>query len=426
MNATAAYDPRALDFTLAAELGNDLLTQINALREAEPIAWNDSVNGWIVTRYEDVLDGFAERVPVSCVRFQRCYAHISPEDQARLLPLTTKTVPNWVLNSDPPRHLRLRKLMLPAFSKRVVEGIRPYVRSVVREVLTQAALRDEVEFVNDVARAITGRVIMKLIGIPEANLPRLAQWSWNLNVGFGSARPSIEVLMAAEQSLAEMGALFEEQIAIRRVEPRDDFLSSLIQARDGNDALSTEELIGILYVTLIAGHDTTMNTMTLGLVALVDNPQAVAQLFGAEQNNVGVLMEVMRYVAMSTAFPRIAKQDFEWRSQKIRAGDTIFLMIAGANRDPRVFPDPEAVDVGANPAEKVLSFGSGPHHCIGHLLAKMQLGELFPHLFAKYRVRLLDRKLDFTPVLSQRGLERLRVKIEDKTAAEPQRGTPPP
>jgi cytochrome P450 len=223
-----------------------------------------------------------------------------------------------------------------------------------------------------------------------------------------------------------MGALFEEQIAIRRLEPRDDFLSSLIQARDGNDALSTEELIGILYVTLIAGHDTTMNTMTLGLVALVDHPDAVAQLFGAEQNNVGVLMEVMRYVAMSTAFPRIAKKDFEWRGEKIRAGDTIFLMIAGANRDPRVFPDPETVDVAVNPPDKVLSFGSGPHHCIGHLLAKMQLGELFPHLFSEYRVRLLDRKLDFTPALSQRGLERLRVKIEGKCAAEPQQlGSPP-
>jgi pimeloyl-[acyl-carrier protein] synthase len=420
MNAAAANDPRSLDFTLSAELGNDLLARINALREAEPIAWNDSVNGWIVSRYEDVLDGFAERVPLSCVRFQRCYEHISPEDRSRLLPLTTSTVPNWVLNSDPPRHLRLRKLMLPAFSKRVVEGMRQYVQSVIRTVLAEAAQREEVEFVNEVARAITGRVIMKLIGIPEENLRRLAQWSWNLNVGFGSARPSIEVLMAAEQSLAEMGALFEEQIAIRRLEPRDDFLSSLIQARDGNDALSTEELVGILYVTLIAGHDTTMNTMTLGLVTLVNNPAAVEQLFGAEQNNVGVLMEVMRYVAMSTAFPRIAKQDFKWRGQKIRAGDTIFLMIAGANRDPRVFPDPEAVDVAANPSDKVLSFGSGPHHCIGHLLAKMQLGELFPYLFSEYRVRLLDEKLDFTPALSQRGLEHLRVKIETKAGAGPQ------
>jgi pimeloyl-[acyl-carrier protein] synthase len=418
MNSMSSHDPRKLDFTLAGELGNTLLTHINALREVEPVAWNESANGWIVSRYQDVIDGFAERVPLSCVRFQRCYSHIPQADRERLLPITINSVPNWVLNSDAPRHPRLRKLILTAFSRRVVEGIRPYVRAVVDNVLSGAAARNEVEFVNDVARAITGRVIMKLIGIPERNLERLAQWSWNLNVAFGSARPAIQVLLAAENSLAEMAELFHDQIALRRAEPREDFLSALIQARDGNDALSTDELIGILYVTLIAGHDTTMNTMTLGVVALANNPAAVTELVGSGQDVANLLMEIMRFVAMSTAFPRIAKENFEWHGKPIRAGDTVFLMIAGANRDPRVFTNPEMIDSHGNPVDKVISFGSGPHHCIGHLLAKMQLSELFPTLFSRFDVTLLDQKLDFTPALSQRGLDHLRVKITPRSETD--------
>ena len=199
-------------------------------------------------------------------------------------------------------------------------------------------------------------------------------------------------------------------LARRREKPSEDFLSQMVLAREGSDKLSDEEIIGVCIVVLIAGHDTTMNSMGLATVALARHPQARQYMLEQPEAIANSVMEVARYIAMSTMQPRVVSADFEWHGQQLRKGDYVLLMIAGANRDPRAFPDPEVLDM-TRSTEHALVFGSGLHHCIGHLLAKMQLGELLPELFGRFDVEILDRKPEFGNLLSQRGLVRLNVRL---------------
>jgi cytochrome P450 len=267
-----------------------------------------------------------------------------------------------------------------------------------------------VDFVEEVAVAITGRVMARLLGVPERHVDRLRQWSWDLNVALGPARTP-EIMQQAERSLQEMKQILEIEIESRRQEPKGDFLGQLVSARDAGDGLTDDELLGICYVTLSAGHDTTAHSMTLGFNALVNHPAARRYLLDHPERIGESVGELMRYIAMATAQPRVADKDFDWHGQHIKQGDFVFLMIAAANRDPSVFPDPEVLDL-TRATDRSLVFAAGIHHCIGHLLAKMQLSAAFPAIFTRFpNVRILDERLDWQPSLAFRGLEHLRVSL---------------
>jgi pimeloyl-[acyl-carrier protein] synthase len=388
-----------INFANIAALGNGVLQSLNEVREEEPVAWNESVNGWLVTRHADVMDGFLDKFPLSCVRMEaRSAGTAEAAAMAERYPLMTASIPFWIVNADPPLHTRLRRLMARGIIAAVLDGIEG---------------RPEIEFLEDVSRQITGRVILNIFGLPDTVLPRLKEWSVAFNVGFGGVQaPSIEVMDRVERCMAEMLQVFRPAVAQRRLAPADDFLSLLVRASDGDDQLSEAELLGICYLVIVAGHDTTMNTMTLGVAALSQNAGARAQLLEAPERILESVLEIMRYVAMSTAFTRIAKQDFEWHGKAIKGGDSIWLMPAAANRDPRVFADPEVLDLRRDNNDQMTVFGAGIHHCIGHLLAKMQLCEFFPEFFRRFPdAAILDEDLRFIPALTFRGLSGLPMRL---------------
>ncbi|MFA5632485.1 MAG: cytochrome P450 [Porticoccaceae bacterium] len=399
-----------LDLTKVAELGNELLAKLNKVREVTPIAWSESAAAWVITRHEDVKLAYSGELPLSNVRFDRCFDAIPESERAKRIPLILETVPLWIVNVDPPQHTRLRKLLMRAFSKKVAESVRPFARATIDRVLEGAAKQREVEFVNDVARAITGRVIMKILGIPEENISRLEKWSESLNAGFG-VRPTPEMLDETEKSIAEMGELFDIEIDQRRRHPTGDFISEMVMARDGKDQLTDDEIKAVCYVTLIAGHDTTMNSLGLGLVALSKDSAARRYLLEEPDHLANAIIELARYSAMSTMQPRIVSEDFDWHGQRLHKGESVFLMLAGANRDPREFTNPEVIDM-TRATDNVLVFGSGIHHCVGHMLAKMQLGEFFPEFLRRFtNFEILDEELQFQVALSQRGLAKLNVRL---------------
>jgi len=413
MNTTSRVDA---DFHRVAELGDRILPQINAIREAGPVVWSENARAWVIARHADVVEAYSGRLPLSNVRYHPLFAAVPEAERSQRFPSTMRTIGVWPVFTDPPLHTRLRKLLTRAFGRPVVEDQRPYVRETIRRVLDRAGAKGEVEFVNEVARAITGRVIMRLLGIPEDYLPRLETWSLTINEALGGAKSSPVALDAMERTVAEMSELFEKEIEKRRARPTQDFLSEMVLAREGSDQLSVEEIIGVCVVVLIAGHDTTMNSMSLGTAALVRNPQARDYLLEHPAELANSVMEVARYIAMSTMQPRVVSADFEWHGQQIRKGDYVLLMLAGANRDPRVFADPEKL-IMTRPTENVLVFGTGLHHCIGHLLAKLQLGEFLPELFRRFEVELDEDSIRFAPVLSQRGPLRMQVRLRSRDTA---------
>jgi pimeloyl-[acyl-carrier protein] synthase len=403
-----------IDFSKGAELGNRILPELDRLRDEAPVVWSNSAHAWIVSSYEDVAAALSGNLPFSLERFSSFVFSAVPKEQfATRLPILSTSIPHWIVNVDPPKHTRLRKLMTRAFSRKVIEDMRPFARETISRVLREAQTGVEIDFVDSIARAITGRVILRMFGLPESYIANFQRWSFALNAALGAPQPPAEHLDLAETTLREMKAALLPEIAARREHPTEDFLTQLVQARDGNDQLEEEEVMGICYVALIAGHDTTMNSMSLGTELLTRNPDQITYMLENPDSIINSVMEITRLSAMSTAQPRVISEDFEWHGQKLRKGDTAFIMLAAANRDPKAFANPLTLDL-SRPSENVMTFGPGLHHCIGHMLAKMQLGEFFPALFSQFSVEVLDPDLHFTPAIAFRGLEHLPVKLVSK------------
>ena len=356
----------------------ELIPRLAAIREAEPIFWSEIQKGWFVTRFADVAEGFYGKLPLSNVRLGKvAFAAIPETEWATRIPLLTSATPTFANMTDPPHHTRLRKPMNNAFSKSNVETMRTFVKKRLQELLDDAEARREFEFIEGIARPLTGSVIMSLMGVPEVHLKNLRDWANSIVMALGTPRPSAALLEEGERAMREMDKVFEEELARRRGRTQDDFLSVLAAAAEGPDGLTHAELLGTCVNTLLAGHESTASTMAFGVAELTQHPAQVQYLLSHPDRKVQMVEEIMRYVAMSASQTRVASQDFEWHGKQIRRGDVVYLWVASANRDPRVFANPDALDL-SRQIKETLVFGRGIHHCIGHLLAKLQLGEFFP------------------------------------------------
>lgn len=408
---------RDLDFSLAdmRAVGPDLNLHLNPIREAEPVFWSELNQGWFVTRYKDVADGFmASKYPLSNVRLGKiAFASIPEADWAARIPLLTGATPTFANMTDPPYHARLRKSMNRAFTTRIVEAVRDNVRTRLSELLDEVAQKGTIEFIDAMARPLTGLTIMSLMGVPQNHLPRLQAWANDVVAALGTARPTPELLENGERAMREMDELFAEELAKRRAHPSDDFLSVLAEASEGPDGLTHHELLGTCVNTLLAGHESTASTMALGVAELARHSDQVDYLLANPDRMPAMLDEIGRYVAMSASQTRIAIEDFEWHGRRIRAGDVVFLWVCSAGRDPTTFSDPERFDLSRTGGTSLV-FGKGIHFCIGHLLAKLQLGEFFPAFFQRFRVEVLDNPLDFSGGYAFRPLNTLNLQIKTR------------
>jgi cytochrome P450 len=398
-----------------AALGDALLPQLDELRELDPVHWSPASGGWLITRHADVVRGFSGALPLSNQRLPAIqFQSIPQQDWPRLIPNLVRYVPRWIVSLDPPEHTGQRKLMVKAFNRKIVERVRPYVRERVAQLLDQVEATPQVEFVEGVARQLPGAVILRLLGFSAELIPSLKGWANAFQVGLSSSRPLPEWLQAADRAMVEMNELFVNEIAERRRQPREDLLTELVHATEDGESLSEEDLLAALSLLLVAGHDTTHNSMVLGLVALSRNPAAWTYMREHPERTVECVNEVMRLSAMAAAQARVATADFDWHGRTIHRGDVIFLMQAAGNRDPRVYTHPDRLDFGRDNTQD-LTFAPGLHHCVGHLLAKMQLGEFFGALVQRFdSVQLLDSDLRFMPQVVFRGLFSLNVRFSTR------------
>lgn len=406
-----------IDFTRAAELGDDLVAQLDELRDVSPIAWSERHKAWIVTGYEQVRLGFSGVLPLSINRMPRLYTFIAKEDREQRIPTVMETLPRMVLSQDPPGQARLRLLLVKAFSRRVAESCRDYARQVIQEVLDDAEAKGEIDYVEDVARAVPSRVILRLMGLSDDYIPRLRFWAWASNAGLGGGGTTLEILDETEKAFKEMEAAFLLEIADRRAAPRDDFISALIEADLDGDRLSDAEIVATCNMAVVAGHDTTGNTIGLSSVALARNPDQWDFFRDRPESALQGTTELQRHVAMTLSQGRVVIDDFEWDGHQLSRDDIVYLVIASANRDPTVFPDPAKLDLNRPQAQldKSLSFAPGIHHCIGHLLAKMQLTEFFTALSTRFEgIDILEDNPAWTPNVGHRGLLSLRARLRPR------------
>jgi cytochrome P450 len=273
-----------------------------------------------------------------------------------------------MLAMDPPGHTRMRGLVAKAFTGRRVERLRPRVQEIADGLLDGIAARGEADLIEELAVPLPIQVICELLGVPASDRARFREWTAVLTVPALTAE--------ARERRREAARAFNDYllavIAERRVRPEDDLISGLIIARDGEAALTGAEMLGTVALLLIAGHETTVNLIGNGVLALLRNPGQLELLRTRPELLASAVEELLRFDGpVERASQRIALEDMEIAGTPIPKGAWVHVSLGAADRDPAVFKDPERLDVARAPKGHV-AFGHGPHFCLGAPLARLE------------------------------------------------------
>ncbi|WP_280385714.1 cytochrome P450 [Nocardia wallacei] len=356
--------------------------------------------GWLVTRYDDAKLVLADR------RFSRAAA-VGREDVPRTTPVPARA--DALLSMDPPEHTRLRKLVVKAFTGRRVQQLRPRVAAIVDELLTVLERSGPpADLVADFALPLPVTVICEMLGVPTRDQHRFRDFSDMILSTTAYTREQITAGRAAlEDYLAEL-------VAQRRREPSDDLLGALVAARDDEDRLSETELVNMGIGLLIAGHETTANQIANFAYVLLTEREYWQSLRDRPDLVPGAVEELLRYVQLGSggSSPRIATEDVELSGVTVRAGEAVFVNMQVANRDERIFDDPDALDL-TREHNPHMAFGHGAHHCLGAQLARLELQVAMSallHRFPSLRLAVPNEEIPWKSGLLVRGPKALPLR----------------
>jgi cholest-4-en-3-one 26-monooxygenase len=340
--------------------------QFERLRREAPVFWHAEPAGpgfWAVTRHADVVAVSRDPATFSSERGSTFVDDQTDEAMAQLR-LT-------ILNMDPPKHHRYRRLVSRGFTPRMITRLVETIERRAERIVGEVADRGGCEFVADVAAKLPLEMICEMIGLPEADWPRMFELS-NRLVGFDD--PEYQATPGAgAEAAAEIYAYCDAVAADRRANPRDDLMTALVQAEVDGERLDDLEL-NLFFVTLVvAGNETTRNLINHAMLALVDHPDQARRLREDPGLWPTAVEEMLRWGTSIHCFRRTATCDTELGGRPVAAGDKVVMYYMSANRDEAVFPDPYRFDVGRTPNDHVAFGGGGVHHCLGANLARAEI-----------------------------------------------------
>ncbi|SEG68522.1 Cytochrome P450 [Actinacidiphila yanglinensis] len=385
------------------------------LRGVGPIHRANTPSGipvWVVTGYAEVsaalMDGRLRKdsARLRAIIDRATLARLDGSDRA-------ETVATDMLNSDPPEHTRLRKLVVKGFSARRVERLRPLVQQITDELLdamVEQGAGGTVDFVDAFAFPLPLTVIFELLGIPRADQRAFRAWS-TVIVGSGS-RDELR------RATTAMGGYLAQMMAAKRSAPADDLLSDLVEASDAGDRLSPLELVSMAGLLLIAGHETTVNLLGSTLLALLQHPDQLAKLRARPELLDPAVEESLRYNSPAPVTTwRYAAEPMTIGGSSVTTNDIVLLALGAANHDGR-FPDPDAFDIERKTGGH-LSFGHGIHFCVGAALARMEAQVALGRLLERFPDMALAAPADelrWRPSVIMHGLAALPVRLGRQAA----------
>jgi cytochrome P450 len=372
--ATEPASPRPVFDPFDPAWSSDPFPLYADLRERAPIHRND-LGFWVVARHADCLAVLRDRrassdsLNVAVERmpegFRTPVAEDDPVAQAML-----EMRP--FLFRDPPDHTRLRGLVAKAFTPKVVESLRDRTQQVVDELLDVAVEEDRVDLLEAFAYPLPVRVICDLLGVPLEDQDRFKGWSNALARGLDpDFLLTAEVIEERSAAVLQFSQYFFDLLAERRRAPGEDFLSRLVTVEDGGTVLSEAELLSTCILLLVAGHETTVNLISGGTLALLRHPDQLERFRTDPEVTRSAVEEMLRYVSPVQLTGRALTEPCEFGGVEFAAGDFAMLLLASGNHDPEQFDDPERFDVTRAPNNH-LGFGFGIHHCLGAPLARME------------------------------------------------------
>ncbi len=357
-----------IDFTDPAVQANPYPI-LKDLRENDPVFWNG--NAWLVTRFEDCVALFTDP-RMSSQRIDATFAVLPPDVQEELQPLR-EVLGDRMLLSDPPKHTRLRTLVMKAFSARAAAGRRDRIQMFCDRFLDRdhRARDGTMDVMADFATPLPGWTIADTLGIPQDRQQDFTRWARAQvliydRLGTGDR---VTVMREGQASMLEMKAYLEEIIEQKRQDPQEDLLTELVQAEEAGDQLTLNEMVVMVVAILIGGNNSTAHLIGNSILTLARHPEDRARLLAEPDLIRTAVEEVMRYESPVMTTSRVATEDMELHGRQIKAGDNVNLMIASANRDPDQFENADTYVIDRRP-NRHLTFAHGPHFCLGSALAR--------------------------------------------------------
>lgn len=376
------------------------------LRESDPVFWNDALQTFILTRHADVSAVLKDHGQWSANRRES-------ENFKQLKGISEDfDFPVSLLGLDPPDHTRLRTLVMKAFTPRMVERLRPRVEEIVAGLLDEAEANGGFDLISDFAYPLPVTVIAEMLGVPPSDWEKFRGWSSTLAASIDPmiTRDQLAAALVARNALWDY---FKGIIARRRAEPREDLISGLIAAEEEGHSLSEIEVLVMLNLLLVAGHETTVNLQGNGVLALLRNPDQLERLRRQPELIETAVEEMLRYDSPVQLTSRVAATDSEFGGKSLRQGQTVMLLLGAANHDPEVYPDPEMMDISRTPNPH-LSFSRGIHFCLGAPLARLEGQVAIRAMVARFpnlRLANPDHPVAWREQLVLRGLETLPLRI---------------
>jgi cytochrome P450 family 142 subfamily A polypeptide 1 len=342
------------------------------LRDNDPVHWDEKNELWLVTRYADV-----RRVAKDAARFTN-----GPGGPWH----SFETDGGSIENLDGKQHIRTRNLVSRGFTPRVAGELERRARLYIDEAIDRVVEQGVCDLVADLAVPVPSRLIADMIGIGDQDLDAFSVWCDAITEGIGAAPGSPREARSTEAA-GQLWLHLSEVIERRRVEPGDDILSTLIEAREdgvfGEDAkLATDELLQFSMLLVMGGNETTRNAISGGVLALFEHPEEMARLRADRRLVPTAVDEVLRWTTVVRALRRWVASDTAFGGKALRAGQSVVMSYTSANRDERVFDQPGVFRVDRLPNEH-LTFGFGAHYCLGANLARMEIGVVLDRLLAR-------------------------------------------
>ena len=396
------FDPFAPGFT------DDPYPQYAALRAAAPV-YRHPLGFWLLTCYEDVswllrASLSVEDRNIAASPLLELREQMYGEEAARPRGVS-------MLDRDPPDHTRLRRLVSKAFTPRAVQALRPRIAGLVDSMLDAAEREGRVDLVDALAFPLPFAVIAEMLGTPPADHERIRHLTGMVVRSLEPvADPAVASAIAAADS--ELTAIAASMIAWKRANPADDLLTALVNAEDDGDVLDDDELIAQTLLLYIAGHETTVNLITGGTLALLRHTAQLALLKDDPALIANAVEELLRYDSPVQASRRITLEPVSLAGVTIPAGAFVMASLGSATRDEGFWgPDAAELRLGRENARQHVSFGAGPHHCLGASLARLEASIALARLTARFPGLALDGQVTWNGRINLRGPAHLPVSL---------------
>jgi cytochrome P450 PksS len=366
--------------------------------------------GWMVTRYDDIVAALKDPRLSSDMMAMRTGA-ADPTGKPRWIPRPFRILAKTMVTTDDPDHARLRTLVHKGFTPKMIERMAGRVQEISDELLAKLEGRETVDLLAEFALALPMIVISEMLGVPVAERAKFRRFMQHLLDGPPSG---LWRLITGLMNNIRMIRYLDTLIDLRRVEPDDGLITALVAAEQSGDRLTQDELVGMVFLLLLAGHETTVNLLGNGVLALLDDREQLDRLAANPGLIKPAIEELLRFTnPVQHSIVRHAKEDLEIGGQTIAKGERVVLVLAAANRDEAVFADSEKLDVGREP-NRHLGFGLGIHFCLGAPLARMEGSIALNALLAKYpdiRLAVPRDRVKWRPNAMLRGLAALPVRL---------------